>query len=345
MIVGVCGYGYTGSGAVIDLLKEYAECNVFDDFEFSLLYVPDGLKDLEYHLLLQPNRFMSSDIAIQRFKKYVKNRSKGLRNDINRSTKGMFKKVSSEYVEKITQLKWNGYWNYDYFNGSIWRRNFGFRLFQNRILFPLEKHFSQRYSFPPNRKMSFSVRPDDFYSETRKYINRLIASFSKYDETKKINVVNQLFPANCPETCYSLIEDAKGVVVNRDPRDLFIFCKQVVKSKAAWIPTENVSDFVLYYKKMRESIVSSKDTLVINFEDLIYNYDQTVECLENFMGIKEHILQRKYFNPDVSVRNTQLFLANTVNHEEISYIERELGDYLYDFKKILKQDFRNAIDI
>lgn len=74
MIVGVCGLGYTGSGAVLDLLKEFDENYVIDAMEFALAYTPDGLEDLEYHLVKSPSRYFSSDIAIKRFKNYIKSR-------------------------------------------------------------------------------------------------------------------------------------------------------------------------------------------------------------------------------------------------------------------------------
>ena len=100
MIVGVCGCGYTGSGAYVDLLKEYEECNVFDDFELTIAYVPDGLKDLEYHLVIQPNRFMSSDVAIRRFIKFINGRSKGLHNDLQRGSNDQFTRLLIKYIKK-----------------------------------------------------------------------------------------------------------------------------------------------------------------------------------------------------------------------------------------------------
>ena len=38
MVVGVCGHGYTGSGAVLDFLKQFDECSVPSsaDYEFYL---------------------------------------------------------------------------------------------------------------------------------------------------------------------------------------------------------------------------------------------------------------------------------------------------------------------
>ncbi len=69
------GYGYTGSGAVIDLFKEYDDMQVNDDFEFTLTYWPDSIEDLEFHLMKNPARFFNSDMAINRFKRFIRKES------------------------------------------------------------------------------------------------------------------------------------------------------------------------------------------------------------------------------------------------------------------------------
>ena len=68
MIIGVCGLGYTGSGAVQDLLKEYEEIeDLTGDYEFGFVYKPDGILDLRHHLVEAPCRDLSSNVAIKRF--------------------------------------------------------------------------------------------------------------------------------------------------------------------------------------------------------------------------------------------------------------------------------------
>lgn len=68
MFVGVCGYGATGSSAVVGLLKEYPELMVCDKAEIQEAFKVDGLQDLEYHLIKQYSRHISGDAAIVRFK-------------------------------------------------------------------------------------------------------------------------------------------------------------------------------------------------------------------------------------------------------------------------------------
>lgn len=71
MFVGVCGYGATGSSAVVGLLKEYPELMVCDKAEIQEAFKVDGLQDLEYHLVKQYSRHISGDAAIVRFKKSI----------------------------------------------------------------------------------------------------------------------------------------------------------------------------------------------------------------------------------------------------------------------------------
>ena len=179
--------------------------------------------------------------------------------------------------------------------------------------------------------MFFSVRPRNFYEITKVYIDALIKSFTGYDNNKHINVLNQPFPANCPETCFAFFNDPKAIVVQRDPRDLYIFCRHIMKSSAAWIPTDNVDSFITFYAKMRETLQDNPNTISLNFEDIIYHYDETVDKMEGFLGLKKHVSPREHFNPQVSIVNTQLFKKYSQYSCEIKKIEKELSGYLYDF--------------
>ena len=51
MIVGVSGFGSTGSGAVMDYLREFEEISAGGDMELSFLYDPDGVLELEDRLV------------------------------------------------------------------------------------------------------------------------------------------------------------------------------------------------------------------------------------------------------------------------------------------------------
>lgn len=107
-VIGVCGYGFTGSGAVHDMLSSYKEVSVFaekrNDEEFVLVYTPDGIDDLYHNLVETPVKHLRSDIAIKRFMNMVF----ALKRAFDRETDGAFSNLSEEYIQHMIQLKWKG---------------------------------------------------------------------------------------------------------------------------------------------------------------------------------------------------------------------------------------------
>lgn len=75
------------------------------------------------------------------------------------------------------------------------------------------------------------------------------------------------------------------------------------------------------------------ECLHIYFEDLVYKYESVKEMLKKRFNLGNHIHPQKYFNPKVSVNNTQLFKRYPEFSKDISIIENELHDYLYDYEK------------
>ena len=91
----------------------------------------------------------------------------------------------------------------------------------------------------------------------------------------------------------------------------------------------------MWYKIIREHKKYEKHTkevLCIQFEDLIYKYEQTRLNICKFVGINEKQCTDKlhYFKPSVSIKNTRKWL-NTQYKKEIEYIEDNLSEYLYDY--------------
>ena len=100
--VSVSGIGYSGSGAVIDLLCEFERCkDACGDDEFVFAYYPDGLDDLSYHLLTGISRFHSSDIAIMRFKKAIHFLGKQA---WNHRTRYQLEAITEEFISLVTQM-------------------------------------------------------------------------------------------------------------------------------------------------------------------------------------------------------------------------------------------------
>ena len=71
-IISCTGYGGTGSSAITDLLQEFDNVLSLGDSEFWFLQGYDGVSDLEYYLL-EGNHRSKVNLAVNRFKKYIKN--------------------------------------------------------------------------------------------------------------------------------------------------------------------------------------------------------------------------------------------------------------------------------
>lgn len=328
MIIGVSGYGATGSSAVLDLLKEFDDIQVIDNFEFQLLQQPDGLLDLEYHLVKSRGR-VRCNAAITRFKRNIRGRRT---RKIAKETKGEYYRLTNKYLESLIDLKWKGFSSYD--SDDLKRFDSSTISIQaNRILYKLFKTIKIKKAFPISTERYFAIKDAEFYEITKQYINDILLSLN-CDLDKKI-VLDQLFSATNPTEGFQFFKGAKSIIVDRDPRDLYIYTHVTRPEHNRYMPNKSVQDFVKYYKILHsnfESNFNQENVLYIKFEDLIYEYDKTVKRVSDFLGMKGHSNPTKYFNPSVSIKNTQSYKKFNGLQREISYIETELKEWIYDFE-------------
>lgn len=332
MIIGVCGLGYTGSGAVIDLLKEFEENHVIDEMEFAIAYAPDCLEDLEFHLVKNPSRYFSSDVAIRRFKNYIKFRNTP-RSGYRVLTNNQFATISDNYIESLIQVKWKGKWSFDAVEANWIEKNIKYRIL-GRLQRLVDIVFKKYIPILPDRTMYLSIKPESFYKLSSNYIKEILTSICG-DKKDKI-VLDQPFSGDNPEKSFIFFENPFAIIVDRDPRDLYILAKKVVLSNGRFMPSDDVEAFVEYYKVLRSNQNKPNDTkrvLKINFEDLVYEYDSTIKKIKVFADLDNHTFKKRYFDPDISKNNTQLFKKYKEYNEEIRYIEKELAQWLFPFEK------------
>ena len=114
MIIGICGFGYTGSSALFSLLTEFSNISSYgtikNDFEFNISYTPDGLEDLEYNLCLNPSKGVRCDIALYRFLNYAK----AYKKSFNRITNGRFEFYTKSFIDGLISTKWKAYRTFEY---------------------------------------------------------------------------------------------------------------------------------------------------------------------------------------------------------------------------------------
>lgn len=327
-IVGVCGYGFSGSSAVVSLLQEYAETSAFKSgrvCEFAFPYEPDGLLDLEYNLVHAPAKHLKGDSAIHRFIQYTKYISKSF----DRETDGAFSRLTENYLKEITQVTYKCRRSSDYRYSKL---AMFFEKLGRYIQIKAEDRLKRRVVILKEGDRYISVKPEHFVENTKQYVSDILTAAGVTDPSK-MAIIDQPFPPNYPDQVFHFFDDPYAIIVDRDPRDIYLTVKNLRFTNGRFVPHDKVEDFITYFKAVsthRED-EDPQRVLRIHFEDLIYDYEHTVERIENFLNIKNHVRMRELFKPELSIKNTQLSAAFPEDKEAIELIEKELKDYLYPF--------------
>lgn len=320
-------YMGSGSSAVTDLLREYEGINTKNsDFEYVFLHAPNGLFDLEFKLL-RNNNAIRSDEAIKSFRKLMKKlyvyEGWGVANYKNKISKN-FMNIVDGYLDSIITSRYRGIW---YYYQKPTKVAWITRVIRRVIL----KRTTKLKQVQLEMSM---VSSDDFYEKSRNFILDVIKEIS--DNEEHIVLDQFLLPHNLNMIDNYKIKKLFPVIISRDPRDVFILNKYFWKPRNQEVPYPiDVKEFCNYYKMMRENEKKTKTlALRLNFEDLVLNYEETKQDIENFIGIDSihHKAKFKYFNPAISVNNLQVYNRDVKYRKEVEIIELELSEYLYNFK-------------
>ena len=340
------GYMGSGSSAITDLLAEFKDCsNEHKSYEYVMLHCPNGLFDLE-DKLLKGNNAIRSDEAIRSFElqmnKLYDKKFWWVGNYKNIISPN-FKKITKDYISHIQEFNYHGYW---YMHEEVDMKMFLKLLFRKpfKIIFK-NHHFNVITKYDDGMRISY-INDSDFYKYSHDYIYRVIDEIAKKDEN--IILDQFLLPFNLYRIDNYFDDNLRVIVVERDPRDVFILNKYIWNTKNIGVPLPtDVLEFCKFYKKMRESEhqTTSKKVLRIKFEDLIYQYDKELDKIIKFIGFnkKDHVNPKKRFDPSLSIKNTQVFRDSKYT-EEIKIIEKELASYLYDFPYEVSNDVINTVE-
>lgn len=328
-------YG-TGSSAVTDFIREFDSVACKSDYEVRFIHDPDGISDLEYHLIENPNRHNSSN-SIKRFIRmmedldhvwFIKRYAKHLG--------GGFLKLVYEYVDRITVLQYAGSWHQDVYDRG--------KLFF--VLSRLSSHFStflhqyfhcsnlkSRSLLPVGEKAFLpAVREEVFLNGTRDFIDH-VASLANTD-AKSAVLLDQLVPPSNFRRYIRYFHYIKIILVERDPRDLYILEKYIWHGRV--VPYQRIEVFCKWYQWTRQLYRAKpfpEEVLFIQFEDFIYNYEETSEKIIRHFKLdpKTHTKKQKYFQPGRSKNNTHLWTGYPAEKRNIAYIEQALSEYCYCF--------------
>lgn len=325
------GFYGTGSSAITDLLSEFDSIITKGDFEIRILHDPFGISDLYYNLVENPNRH-NSGYALKRFL-YLGKMLRGnfilKRYDyyFNYEFYNCFKRFCSD----LTISEYRGHFHQEINDLPLIIR-FPYKVF-NRVLqatFWRGQERGLKFSFL-NITYLVDETHNTFLTKTHYFLECL---FSSIVESPKQLVIDQFFPPSNIARFNMFFPNNKVILVDRDPRDLFILEKYYWKGSI--IPVDNVEKFCKWFlitRKNRSLDASLNNVLLIQFEDLIYHYDKSIDIITSFLevDIKSHIRKRNGFNPEISVHNTKLWFKFKNEKTEIEYIENRLKEYLYEF--------------
>ena len=327
-------YHNSGSSVVTDFVSEFDGVAKFGDEEFRFVHDPDGIADLEYNLVENFNRH-NSGRAIKRYQRLVKY-CKG--NVLSRKYSGIFgdswEKYSNEYIDQLTDFTYHGWWHYDLLDkGPVF-------LFRKRIVNKL-LHLTVWRNDPVHNlntmknEITYCAHPseDKFIQLTREYIEKLFDSVRGDNE---IIMADQIVPSSNTERYLRYFDDIHVVIVDRDPRDLFLFEKYHWKEGIIPNDVETFCKWFLYTRENGKYRKIQNDRIhFLQFEDMIYHYEETADKLMNWLGLKPewHTSKQKFFCPDISIKNTRLWKKGEYDMSEIRYIEEHLKNYLYNLEE------------
>lgn len=325
MIIGACGFGSTGSSAVSDYLLEFGNVQVLDKIEFTWVSGVDGLIDLDYHVNHPHNRTGDSIHAIYRYRE----RMKSAMQTYKRAgiAPQLFHDSTEKFLEAITQVKWN--WYIGSGKGSIDRM---LHRMAKKAISRVERIKGHQINCWPMKEVSLSVMPDNFEEAARTHVKEILAAMgASFDRPL---ILDQPFAGNNPQACFKYFEDPYAVVVDRDPRDNYVFANTRLIGVQHLMPIQPVEDFVKYYRALRKNQPYKEPNeriLSIKFEDMVYHYDETTKLIRDFFHLPDNPNPKSIFDPAISMPNTQVWKRFPQFAKDIEYIERELPEYLFDY--------------
>ena len=317
------GFTLSGKAAFTDLIREFDGFCVPDkEFEFCLFRMKDGLLDLKYALVddWSPVR---SDSAIRRFSK------------LNRIFSSNIPKISLLWAASPSGYNYDKLVHPDFFNitkkyidslvNSSYQSLWPFAFHDIDSLSCLYRRGLLRLGF---KKYSFFERyvasGDQFLEKTRDYVDQLLSY--NLQEDQHTTVMHNGFEPFRAHDVKTFCHDGKSIVITRDPRDVYIAGLAVEFSASA-----DVDRFIYQYnmqRKVFEERPECQHVMSVGFEDLVLNYEATVNRILTFLEQDEKVHSRKkfYFDPAASIRGVGMWKKHE-HQDNINKIYKELPEY------------------
>ncbi len=311
-IITVHGYGYSGSGAVIDLLREFSNVRTLagNEPQFNKLKVEEDLSEIDFPQVAG---------GLFDLEHYINSRNIFL-NDA----------VMNRFVRMISHS--DIYYRFPETRPAV------FKFMHHLINFTLP-HLKEKYYNGPQSELT--VKGSDIYTLKhlslkeyrnicRLFIRELFNSIPPIEGKDTLVLDGFLCDLEYDNKRYQeFVPGIKTIVVYRDPRDIYAFA---IDKKIEWIPLD-ADTFIEWIKLSTERFdIHSSDFLVIRFEDLVMQYQHTRDTLIGYLGLEPGMQckNKMYFDPAISAKNIGIWKNSRVNKGDFDKIHNNLPELCYD---------------
>ena len=293
-VVSVQGFGYSGSGAVIDLLREYdtlqvlgyvdiegTKTDVSNKFEeINILRVAGGLFEIEKYL--GSDNIYQNDALLHRLINLFEKSSLYQALPMSQNYFYEFiRRISRTFVNSGFGQTYNRHINYKGINDVLILEDMSIKSFRN-----LCKEFLYSIFSLIHRDPNMSVLVLDQFVNDREF------NMERYLE---------------------YVPNLKMITVYRDPRDIYAYAKKEV---GGWIPHTSVEEFIQWYNVITKKFNMKTDKYhVVQFERLINDYDNVVSSIEQYIGLNSSLHKRMGTCLDVSCSRKNICLWKQNNKE------------------------------
>ena len=330
-LVDVSGFSFTGKTAVIQLLSEFENVVSHDvEFEFDFARSPNGIIDVcskcidspDWSLVRSCEAIRECDALIRRL---GGDRSVGDRLSREGTAYDFyfpgFTNLAQAWLKSLLTSSYRAPWPYANFSrGRLtglsikYLRRFG--LFKDELVYLAR------------------LSEEEIVEKTQLFFDGILKSCC---EPGQVLITNNMFEPYSPSNHLRFVKDGYSIVVDRDPRDIYLSAKFAAKvagvDVGAAVTGSSVGEFVKRFEVTRgNSCHKSERVIRINFEQLIFDYETVVEDLQHRLPIGEHIAKSQHFKLLNSRSNVGIWKSELGSNclNEVAVIEDRLSDYLFE---------------
>ena len=311
-IISVQGLGFSGSGAVVDFLREFPCCltygtidiegsktkgNKQQNGEINILRHSGGLFEFEHYL--NDNNIFLKDALLKRFGLLLN----GI--DFFKNKDAM--RLANQFYNQMIDFVINTRGHNDY-----------------------NSHLANPFVSNENILVMKAMSINEYRSLCRRFLTSLFNMF--YDSKYKCLVLDQLCgDFNFDESRNKeYLPNLKTIFVYRDPRDIYSYA---LLKNVSWIPHDDVDEFVKWYRLLWNGINrDSSEFLIIRFEDLVNNYEDITSDIMRYLNLDSSLHKFKFasFDPKESVKNIAIWKKMDEHVASMERIANNLSEFCYN---------------